>query len=160
MVKGLGIVGLCLLAGMTHLRSQVWADDFTLWSAAVRVSPEKPRPRINLGKAYEQRGMLSEAATQYQVALGLAFDERRSRYTRQFTKSAAETNLAHLLVKQGNWGAGARMLDQVLEEWPSFPPALYNRAVVFELMGDCERARLLYEEAIRLEPMLPPRICG
>ncbi len=47
----------------TYRRSIVWADDLTLWQDTVKKSPEKARPWSWLGKAYDERGLVTQAQT-------------------------------------------------------------------------------------------------
>jgi len=66
----------CLLISFYLVRirvaSSVWKDNFTLWSRTVRLSPNSPTVRNNLGLAYEKMGSYSQAVTEYGEAIRLA----------------------------------------------------------------------------------------
>jgi hypothetical protein len=46
------VVGVAVMAALTAARVGVWCDDQRLWQEAVRVSPLKPRPLVNLATVY------------------------------------------------------------------------------------------------------------
>jgi len=146
---------LALLATTTAVRARVWHDELALWQDAAAQAPEKLRPQVNLGRAYELAGDLFEAERAYKTVIGLSFDVRQSAYQRRFARAAAETNLAHLAMKAGQFATAMRILDSALEVWPEFPFAHYNRAAIFWTVGACDLAREEYQIASRQDVALP-----
>jgi protein O-mannosyl-transferase len=66
--KALAIVALCLLvpwAAKTYVRNQDWSDEWTLYRAAVRVTPQSARARLLLGNSYFARGDYLGAERQF-----------------------------------------------------------------------------------------------
>ncbi|OGW47463.1 MAG: hypothetical protein A2Y66_00955 [Nitrospirae bacterium RBG_13_41_22] len=61
-------------------RNIVWKDDFTLWSDVVRKSPNKARPRSNLGLAYYRNKEFFQATEQFKKALSLNPDFSYARF--------------------------------------------------------------------------------
>ena len=53
------VLGIC--AWVTQGRAQVWRSNEALWTAAVAVTPTKPRPLVNLAAAYARQGRAEEA---------------------------------------------------------------------------------------------------
>ena len=64
------LLGLC--AWRTHAQLETWRSDETLWRAAVAVSPDLPRPALNLAVALERRGAIPEARRWISRATALA----------------------------------------------------------------------------------------
>jgi len=60
------IVILILYASVTIPRNRDWQNNFVLWSKTVQSSPNSLVARGGLGMAYLERGMLAEAAEQFQ----------------------------------------------------------------------------------------------
>lgn len=135
----LGVWLLSLPVG-TWVRCHVWRSERALWANAVQGSPLKPRPRINLGRALEIEGDLEGAEREYRLTISLSFDARRSPTTQRLSRASAENNIAHLYMKIGRNGSALKVLDQILEDWPTFPYALYNRAVLLSAVGACDEA--------------------
>lgn len=151
---GLGIAG--CLAISTFVRVQtVWQSDQTLWADAVRTSPRKPRVVMNLGRAYELAGDVVTAEAAYRSVIWLSWDPRRSAYVRRFSQAAAETNLAHLEMKQGHLASALQILDGTLTDFPTFPYAHYNRGWILWTLGVCDLARESFGRAFAADPTLP-----
>ena len=75
--KALGFLPLAvvpLLITATLARNALYADPIVFWSDAVAKSPEKARPRVNLGHAYYLAGDVERAIEQFRIALTLDRD--------------------------------------------------------------------------------------
>lgn len=64
------LLGLC--AWRTHARLEAWRSDEALWTAAVAVSPDLPRPALNLAAAQARASRIVAAVTHAETALRLA----------------------------------------------------------------------------------------
>lgn len=148
------------LTGGTYVRAQAWTDDFTLWSAAVAVTPQKPRPWINLGLARELRGDIPGAFAAQQQAFALAFQPRLTRYQQAFSQLASTTNIARLLAQHDQEGAAEQMLVQLTQVAPKFPYALWNLAVLYAKTGRCEQGIPLAKRAKQLDASFSELTCG
>jgi tetratricopeptide (TPR) repeat protein len=65
------VVGLCL---MTVQRNTLYRDQLSLWSDAVKKSPNKARPHNNLGHAYALHGDWDRAIDEFRIAAQLDSD--------------------------------------------------------------------------------------
>lgn len=71
----LGVAVWCVvLAALTYKRNAVWQSGRTLWSDAVKKSPDKDRPWLNLGSAYVSSGEYGNAVKCFQKAVELSPD--------------------------------------------------------------------------------------
>ena len=77
-------------------RVHVWGDEHRLWREAVRVSPTKPRPWINLGREYALIGADALAAAAYRTAANVASAPGRSPIERAEAQAVAARNVAAL----------------------------------------------------------------
>lgn len=143
------------LAFATHSRVHVWQSDLNLWKDAYAKAPLKPRSAINYGRTLELAGDVVTAEDLYRKVIWLSFDERRSAYVRRFSQAAAETNIAHLYMKDGRLASAMKILDGTLTEWPEFPYAHYNKGAILWVYGACEDAREEYRLARAWDPSLP-----
>lgn len=142
MSRGLiGAVGvwLVVLASLTAVRAEVWTSDLTLWTDAVKGSPNKPRPFINVGLAREQAGDLEGALMAYQTAITLSAQPRLTVYQQRFTRLASEINIARILAQTGHEDAAEALLDAVIARSPLFPHARWNRAILYARTGRCQQ---------------------
>lgn len=70
-----GAVVAAILIALTFARNVVWLSPLTLWLDAVEKSPDKARPHVNLGAAYQKADRPDEAVAQQCRALELAPDD-------------------------------------------------------------------------------------
>lgn len=126
-----------LLASVTHVRTQAWQSDYTVWADAAGKAPLRPRPRINYGRAAVRAGDLDLGRQQFVAAIHLSSDPRRSAYQRAFSFALASSNLAHVLNISGQQMAALDILNTAIAEQPYFPHARFNRAVLRASIGDC-----------------------
>jgi len=68
----IGVLVLSACAWRTHDRVQDWRSDEALFAAAVAVTPDWPRPRLNYGYALGRAGRPDPAFTQTVTALDQA----------------------------------------------------------------------------------------
>lgn len=144
------------LGGATYARASVWKSELSLWSAAVVVTPNKPRPWINLGLAREAAGDFPGAFAAQQAAFALAFQPRLTRYQQRFAYVASQTNLARLFALTGREEAAERLLTHVLSQFPLFPHAHWNAGVLLARLGRCQEAQPHWAVALALEPGFGP----
>lgn len=64
------LLGLC--AWRSHVRLEAWRSDEALWTAAVAVSPDLPRPSLNLAVAQMRASRIDAAVIHAESALRLA----------------------------------------------------------------------------------------
>lgn len=167
------------LAARTVVRNRDWRDNFTLYSAAVRVVPGSAKMRTDLGAEYMYRGQLDAARLEYQTALAIfpndpgavewlgLLDARtgNDQEALQLLKTALAltprsginyefvvVNLAVQLMKSGENDDALKLLNQVVVESPENVRAWSNRAVILYQRGEVERARNDALTALHLDP--------
>lgn len=154
---------LVTLAGASHARLSAWTSDAALWQNALTVAPTKLRPLLNYGRTRELAGDLVDAERLYrETAARAEMEARRPAQERRFARAAAESNLAHVYIKQGRFRSALLVLDRVLTRWPNFPYAHYNRATIYWVVGACADAQTDYTRAQAGDPdlALPASPCG
>ncbi|HKX03877.1 MAG TPA: tetratricopeptide repeat protein, partial [Methylomirabilota bacterium] len=141
---GLGVLivaSTVALALVTWDQVQIWRDDESLWSRALRLDPESPSAASNLGSALRARGQLDEA---------VQYSERALRLKPDFPE--AHLNLALARAQQGRSADAERQFRRVLELKPRSGPAHVGLASVLEGEGRLDEALAHFREAIDIEP--------
>lgn len=137
---------LVLLAGtylvLTAERNQVWKDDLTLWKVTCsQQSVPTTRAYCNLGKAWLQKGQVSEAITCYLKALEIKPDYHQAHY-----------DLANLYAQSGNLEAAVTHYLAALSTKPGFVEARVNLANILARQGKREEALVHYSAALKAAP--------
>jgi len=153
-LAGLLAVGTMVYAVGTHQRSQVWADELSLWRDTVQKSPAKYRPWTWLGKVQNERGDYTGAIQSWENAaalakqgssdhahllnnLGLAYAnlQDRARAVAYYQRALA------ILPNEGQFWANLAVAQLRLNDqqgWQSFEKAVQHargRSTVFLLRG-------------------------
>jgi Flp pilus assembly protein TadD len=163
----------------TIVRNQDWQDNFTLYSAAVRVVPGSAKMHGNLGGEYMASAQWDQAAIEYETALDIYPDypdvlaayglleswrghnEAAGRMMeRAFYMSRRDNpnydfmavNYAALLMQTDHLDGALNVLNQEIAESPSYARAWSNRAVLHYKEGQTGPARADAEAALRLDP--------
>lgn len=164
-----------ILTGATFVRNDTWRDDIGLWEDTVRKSPEKARPRYNLGVLYEKRGRLDDAMREYLTSirldplfplpynnLGILYG-RQGRYEEAISTiqavfrlepgdATAHTNLGIVYARQGKREEAVREFENALRLNPNDAEAHYNLGIAWEQLGRLEEAAQEYSAAIKAKP--------
>lgn len=125
-------------AGLSARRVAVFRTERTLWADAVAKAPSKPRPVMDYGRALEMDGDLAGAEQQFRAVIPLTLDPRRGDKANRFALAAAETNIAHLYLKQDRIWEAIDVLNSTLQWWPGFTYAEYNLGRLMWAHGACE----------------------
>ncbi|MEK7699479.1 MAG: tetratricopeptide repeat protein, partial [Planctomycetota bacterium] len=130
-----------VLSIATYERNIIWQDRVSLWEDVVSKSPKKVRGHINLGVAYDDKGLTDKAIEKYQIALGIKPDY-----------AEAHINLG---VAYNNKG----LSDKAVEEYrialgikPDYAEAYYNLGIAYKDKGLTDKAIEEYRIALRLKP--------
>jgi protein O-mannosyl-transferase len=132
---------LVLLGSRTWLRNRDWRDDFSLFSAAARISPRSARVRYNLGNAFRRRGNLTEAEDNYRASLAL-FPEFE----------AAKRNLGVVLIDRGRGDEAIDLFRQALARSPADVSLHNNLGNAYRSLGRNAEAEAEYLRALELNP--------
>lgn len=128
---GLVVVGMLVLVLTTTARVSLWrAGERAIWLEAAQRSPAKPRPWLNLGRAWHLDGHLEQAANAYRAAAEVAAAPGRSPDERRIGLAYAEHNLTSLLIEQHRWAEARTMITALRIRHPRFQAAaLLERAI-------------------------------
>jgi len=164
-----------LLAIATYKRNTIWKDAATLWSDVLTKSPNKARPHLSRGTAYDDAGEHEEAAREYQTALRLrpgyaeAHNNLGMIYLRQGDLSkarfefeqaiankprfaTAQNNLGLILVREGKLTDALTAFKETVELNRTFAEGYYNLGNVYRDLGDIPNAVQNYQIASKLDP--------
>jgi tetratricopeptide (TPR) repeat protein len=143
--QGVKVAMLCivivLFSHWTYQRNKVWGDDLTLWTDSTKKSPNKARPRINLGVALVDRGRIEEAVDQFSKAL-------------EFMPNHAEAhnNLGAALADLGRTREAIKHYSQALKVKPDYADARNNIGVALANIGKVKEAADHFSELLRMSP--------
>jgi tetratricopeptide (TPR) repeat protein len=117
---------------------------------AIRIDSANVQLRYNLGMLLQETGNDSLAEDQYLriMAIDSSF-------------FPASYNLGYLhLVNREDYTGAIRYFDHTLRLNPSYVDALYNRGLCYEILGEKEKARSDYREALRILPNFERAVDG
>jgi tetratricopeptide (TPR) repeat protein len=139
---------LALGAGTLH-RASLFADSLDVFADATNKTETSTLAPYQLAKAYEEHGMLAEAAVAYRIVL------ERDRDAGGAARRATN-NLARLLVKHDQLEDAEQLLKRGIERWPEDPKMRLNLVKVLYRMNRTDEARQLYDDLRRRFPDYDP----
>ncbi|MFH0732310.1 MAG: tetratricopeptide repeat protein, partial [Candidatus Omnitrophota bacterium] len=101
---------------LTYNRNFIWKDEFTLWNDTVLKSPNKARPFNNRGNAYENKGNIDQALSDYNIAI-----EIDPKYPKAYN------NRGNAYSRKGNFDQALSDYNKAIEIDPKRPKAYNNR---------------------------------
>ena len=122
----------------TIARNYQYRNTVSLWEDVVSKSLSKPRPRLNLGRAYQIAGDGNQAMREFQNAALLAMATDRPKDERLMVRQFAAVNMGEMLMSTGDPRAimeAERIMSQVWNEDPGFPGLANNLAIIYSLDG-------------------------
>jgi Flp pilus assembly protein TadD len=147
--RRLAVAGLVLVTAAGAVRSawryRDWADDRTIWAAAVRLSPDNVRARFNYGAASERAHDDAEAERAYRHAVEVWMHFADAHY-----------NLAGVLGRAGRWREAGVEYRAALQDQPGNVTYLVNAGHAAAQAGELEQARTLLERAVELDRTSAP----
>jgi protein O-GlcNAc transferase len=172
------LVGLVLIYGWAAFqRNFSWKDEFSLWSDAVKKSPDKARPHNQLGVALTGKGKYDEAIAEIThaifinpnpkryVALGNAYREKGLldlALAQYFKALSLKPDFFEVYVNIGNAYVGKGLIDQAIAEYkktitlqPLCVEAYINLASAYGLKGLYNNAIYYLRKALKLDPHNP-----
>jgi tetratricopeptide (TPR) repeat protein len=120
-------------------RTEVWANDESLWREAVLRAPDKVRPRIQLARNVGAE----EALTLLAEARRLAPDD-----------ADVATETGRVLLAAGRPAEALEPFGRALALAPADPNNYNNRGVALQALGQTEAARADFKRALELDPGL------
>jgi tetratricopeptide (TPR) repeat protein len=133
---------LTLLGSVTLGQNRIWADEWSLWSAAQRADPLACTPNEELGRLSDKARQDEAAEAFYLLALSACPDNARVHY-----------RLGHFYGARGDLvrsEAAFRRMAELVEFRLVKANAYFNLGVVYERRGDLEGAVSHYRVGLRL----------
>ena len=162
-VASLAVVSVAYLALalLTWQLVWVWRDSRSLWEYAVRLTPDSPLARGNLGFAYLNEGRALDAERETRAALRLAPEWELgqqnlaavlARQQRYVEAGEARAQLGYLLLKHGKYDDAVALFGKEVAVRPGDAAAHNNLGAALLLRGDVDAAIAQFEECLRLDP--------
>lgn len=135
---------LLLLGWRTRVQEAYWRNSLTLFSHALDVTRENPVAHVNLGMALATKGLPEEAIAHVRAALAINPNDAVA--------------LQGLALYDAYHGDTTKALDELnkaaaLSRYPFVQERIrMNLGALYSKLGEMERAKLEYAEAIRLQP--------
>jgi tetratricopeptide (TPR) repeat protein len=141
LVLGVSILILIFYSYATIERNTIFKDDLTLWSDAVKKSPNKIRPKINLIASYHRYGLYHQA-----IATSLELLKREPHNYEIYTK----LGVSYMFL--GEYEKAIENLRRSIEIKKDDPKAFNNLGVVYSEKKDFDQAIAEFKQAISLQP--------
>jgi len=142
LIEFMAIITIAFSFGWTTFqRNFVWNDDLSLWQDVMSKSPNKARPRYNLGVIFQERGLDDKATESYQRAIALKIDY-----------ADAYTNLGQLYLKKDLAEKAVEYFKLALMFDPTQKIALFNLGIIYLEQGSIEEARTEFNAVLAIDP--------
>lgn len=142
-VPSMAVIALLLAfySVVTFDRVKVWRDDFTLWSDALKKSPQSVRAHVAIGTQYINEGRDDEALSMLQKAIEIRPDYDKGYY-----------NLGVVYMRKGYMDAAIMNFKKALEINPGYAKAHFNLGLALAKKGRYDEAVTEYEKALKFMP--------
>lgn len=135
---------------LTYRRNETWRSEVQIWEAAVRSSPLKPRPRINLAHALTKTNnpdVYERALREYDNALVLA-QFRGDEHDIRVAHLLASIDGSDLLIRMQRYDDAQVVAQRGWDEFPGFPGLAINLSNLYLRRGDTARAVQVLAQAL------------
>jgi tetratricopeptide (TPR) repeat protein len=172
-VGGGATIVLCL--ALTRQQISYWRDSEALFRHALAVTENNNVAHNNLGTAFEKKGQINEAISEYREAIRLQADSVEARNNlgvalgskgqideaiKQFQEAIrrrpedapSHNNLGGAFYQQARTAEAIRQFQEAIRLNPDYADAHYNLGVAFYQQGRTGEAIRQLQEAIRLKP--------
>ncbi len=141
---------LLIYSTFTIQRNLVFKDGMSLWQDALKKSPNKIRPYLNVGAMYHRDNRNEEAIKVMKKALE---KEPKDYYLVHF-------NIGVVFSEMGDYEKAMVHLQKALNGDPRNPKIHQEVATLYLRRGDLEKARMHFEEVLKTNPYLGPAHAG
>lgn len=135
------LLAACVLGVMAHNRNEIWRDSIRLWQDTASKSPNKARPRFNLGLSFYEKGYYEQAIEHF----------KRAAEIDPWTASIFNSLGASYYSADNDDLAIASYL-KALELEPYYVECMVNLAKAYRHKGLKDKALSYYQRALRHEP--------
>ncbi len=129
------------LSLLTLTREDVFANDISLWTDTLQVSPRSSLAHYNLGIFFDQKERVDDAMDQFQKALEI-----------NPNIAEAHSNLGLDLLKKGQLDEAIIQFQKALEIRPNYAEAHNNLGNGFSQKGQMEEAMIEFQKALEINP--------
>jgi len=130
-----------IFSGLTIQRNQIWASEVSLWNDALKKSPQRVRPVINLAQAHTKKGNFDLAIEYYEKALDLNPNIFATNY-----------NLGNLYFERGREEDGLRLLQTAALIRPKIPETHGLLGEIYLKRKQIELAEFHLKRAVEIKP--------
>jgi tetratricopeptide (TPR) repeat protein len=138
-------VSCCVLVGMfasmTVVRNNVWSNSISLWCDSVKKDHQNLLAHTNLGKAYEEAGMLEKAISEHTYVLAM-----------NTTSAVAHYNLGSVYAKQERLDEAITAYKRSLVLDPRYPEAHNDLGNAYYKKNRLDEAIYEHKQSLALDP--------
>ena len=137
------ILVLISLTSVSLTRNSLWITDVQLWGDTVVKNPRSVRANLNLGAAYNEKGVLDTALHYYRIAVDL-----------NPNSSEAHNGLGVVYMYQDRLDAAYEQYTAAIRLNPNHAATHYNMGLQYLNRGESyyDKAAEEFEAAIRIDP--------
>jgi tetratricopeptide (TPR) repeat protein len=136
------LVVLIVYGALSVNRFSVWKDEHSLWSDALKNSPENSKVHVSLGNVYRNKGDIEKSVQHYLEAIRLNPLEFNSNF-----------NLAMTYMDLGDISKAREYFLEAIRIKPFDDRPHYNIALTYHKTGRIEKAVEHLNEAVRINPI-------
>ncbi|MBN1526634.1 MAG: tetratricopeptide repeat protein [Candidatus Omnitrophica bacterium] len=126
---------------LAYNRNFVWKDELSLWTDAVKKSPHKSRPYMQLATFYQDNGDLDKALAYCDQAIEYSPNDERG-----------YNNRGNVFARKDGHEKAIADFNRVLELNPSYIFGYTNRGLSYQALGDIDRAIADFTISVKLYP--------
>ena len=175
LMAGILIAVTIFYAALAYNRNFVWKDELTLWTDALKKSPNKVRPYLQLATIYQDSGDLDRAIAYCDQAIRYGpndergYNNRGNAYARKGEHDKAIADFTKVMqINQGyifaytNRGLSYQALGDIdraigdfsssVKLYPLYAEGFFNRGTAYAIKGDVDNAIADFNKAIELNP--------
>lgn len=135
-----------MLSGATYARNMVWMSKISLWEDVVGKSPNKARPRNNLGVFYYEAGYLDKGESEFQAALKIDPGYPDAHY-----------NLGNIYLASGRMDEALGEFQTAVKLKTDYADAHNNLGTIYAERGNFEAALREFQTALQIDAKNPAR---
>jgi len=136
--------------GMIFIRQKKFAEARVEFEAVVRNDPKNLRGRINLGNIYEQLGLLTKAAEQYEIIMDIDKDDKTQEG--RFARSKWKITKARGLWADKKLSEAEAVFEDITKENPNNFQAFAFLGILQSSKGKLREAAKSYQRVLNLRP--------
>jgi len=129
-------------------RNKDWKDDLIFWSKTAKTAPNCLRARLNLGLAYQKRGMVNQAIVQFQKVFEIA---PKVMPNIKNTLAWTHINLGKVYWDKGFFDKAEIECEKALQIDPNLPEVHNGLGIIYRKKGLLEKAIIEFQRALSID---------